>query len=1068
MKQYIHNLVISLIALFMANCVWGQGTLSGNITATQSISGQYKLVGNTTITANDATILASGDLEIDLNGFTLARKLGTTGFILSCGGKKITIKDSSTNKTGKITGGRGDRGGCALITGTLQIDGGTIENCISIDADYETEESSDIHTTTQGCGGAFFVNQGSKLIMNGGTIRNCSTNIIADPAKGTYSDDSKVNVYGLGGAVFVDAENGSNSGIFEMKGGTIEGCSASYGGAVYVHRSLNSEGDKVNALFTMSGGTIKNNTSYFDGCGVYVAGTFTMSEGTIQGNKPEGWTLSLNADGNSLQHPITSAVLKHPVTLARDKGRAYGGGVFLASSGGSTFILSGGTISNNIAQSGGGIMVWEGAVFTMNGGTIDGNYAIGQGGLGNGGAVYVQTGTFNFNGGTLSNNTAVRYGGAVNINQSATLNLSGSKGNCVISGNQAMHGGGLSQEQGACSMQLASANIQIKGNIAHGYNSQSGTVNSGNGGGIFIEKGILTISEGTIQGNVATGRGGGASLYVYRICGDITANISGGTINANQAGISGGGIDLYASPINGADGDEIDVAKPNVNSVNVKFVAGTLSQNTANNGAGIYVYINPDNPANMDEIKTTNEANMTIGSTTTEPSIQSNTASNNGGGLGMNNGTITIEKGRFESNRAGSNGGAVYLGGGTFTVSGNTNVINNTAVNGGGFYVENGTVDITQGTIQNNTANRLGGGLYVYNSSATAKSVAFSGGSFLQNQAQLGGGACINGKIDLKIASSFANNEAHNGGAIYMMNGVNMSFGAGIIRANQAKNDDNTIRVPTAYQATYTDGIVKQGNKEIRGIGGGIFMDTGTTLKFTDVSTFGIYNNAATCGADDIFANGINTNISLPVVKNMQLTGFNVPNELYWVEDYPTDDENYGQGSKKTTGAMRYDVALKETDFTLGKLDTESDRSLVNKYACLTLGYELIFVDLIKKGLQKNDDATFTVFYKNNNGDFVEYRKIILRGIASDVDVVKVIALPSGDWKFVESSWGWKYGEPTYKDENGNVVNFKSGDVVKITRESNKKITVINSIKDGFKDKNIQDFEDRVKNYLVP
>lgn len=306
----------------------------------------------------------------------------------------------------------------------------------------------------------------------------------------------------------MDAESGANPGIFEMNGGTIEGCSASYGGAVYVHRSLNKEGEKVNASFTMFGGSISNNTSYYDGCGVYVAGTFAMSGGAIQGNKPQGWTLTLDTDGNSLTHPITSAVLKHPQTLARDKGRAYGGGVFLSESGASTFTMSGGTISGNIAQSGGGIMVWNNAVLTMNGGTIDGNYAIGRGGLGNGGAVYVQNGTFNFNAGTLSNNTAVRYGGAVNINQSAILNLSGSSGECVISGNQAQHGGGLSQEQGACSMTLSNANINIKGNIAHGYSSQNGTRDPGNGGGIFIEKGTLSISAGTIQGNQATGRGG--------------------------------------------------------------------------------------------------------------------------------------------------------------------------------------------------------------------------------------------------------------------------------------------------------------------------------------------------------------------------------------------------------------------------------------------------------------------------------------------------------------------------------------------------------------------------------
>jgi hypothetical protein len=96
-----------------------------------------------------------------------------------------------------------------------------------------------------------------------------------------------------------------------------------------------------------------------------------------------------------------------------------GGGVHVTNGG--TFIMSGGSISNNhAANCGGGVYVNNGT-FTMSGGTISGNSAFGSSTIpyAHGGGVYVHRGTFTMTGGTIRRNSATTsyaYGGGVHIN----------------------------------------------------------------------------------------------------------------------------------------------------------------------------------------------------------------------------------------------------------------------------------------------------------------------------------------------------------------------------------------------------------------------------------------------------------------------------------------------------------------------------------------------------------------------------------------------------------------------------------------------------------------------------
>ena len=139
---------------------------------------------------------------------------------------------------------------------------------------------------------------------------------------------------------------------FTMQGGTIRNNRAVWGGAgVYV----------VRATFTMQGGRICDNVGLFGGGGVYVDvdATFTMQNGTISDNKVN----------------------------------RRGGGVYSNM----TFIMQGGTICNNTAESGGGVFTND--KIYLQGGTICKNTA-----TQNGAGVYVNHDTFAMDGGSINEN----------------------------------------------------------------------------------------------------------------------------------------------------------------------------------------------------------------------------------------------------------------------------------------------------------------------------------------------------------------------------------------------------------------------------------------------------------------------------------------------------------------------------------------------------------------------------------------------------------------------------------------------------------------------------------------
>ena len=1071
MKRIVTIISTILLTFCLAAEVYAQTEWSGNRNGGW-YSGEVILTGNVTQTGTINVAGGGATLSIDLNGYSITYvPTETEKVVLYCpSGSTLTIKDSKGGgyisgsgmagnggcasivgkfylEGGTLKNGNAVRGGGVFVSGEFHMSGGTIEDCVATRDNSDDGTSEKIYSN--GTGGAVYVDCGGYFAMTGGTIRNCSTSNRGQIyANNTYFP-------AMGGGVFVNAYAGSGSpntsdpydhkyrGRFWFNKGLIENCHSGAGGGVCVHTTVNRNIAGANGRFTMdAGAVIRNCTSgyppgnpRYGGGGVYIAGNGDLKGVfNLRGGRVTGCTAVSNGggikcsgelymgDGEMEGCPIVDYCSCTGGTPGSDYySQAYGGGIHIYNG---TFNMTEGRIEHNSSFSAGGVMAWgTSCVFTMNGANaiVSNNVVTGVNGSGNGGGVYVQEAIFNFEHGTITNNKANRYGGGININETATLNLNGV---CNITNNQAGAGGGISQEAGGCVIDVKSDDVLIEGNRAiwdeENKNSlESPTTACGQGGGVLIEKGTFRMSTGIIRNNYASLNGGGVSCYVSRLVGDVTAEITGGEISGNSAGISGGGIDLYADKNTGSS---------DLNNVVVNLTGGRLLSNSAQNGGGIYVGINSANST----------ATMTINSSYTVSTIYGNTATENGGAIGLNSGTVTVTSGNFSNNTAG-NGGAIYLGTGNMTLnnffihdntatnsgggvylangkltiegSDKNKICNNTANStGGGIQIQDGELEMTKCFVQENTAN-YGGGVCVNNTDATTINLLNSAITFEKNTATTaGGGMAVLGPITLNFAGSFQYNSANNGGGILVAQGAALNYKGGMIRYNHATG--TSIGINTGYKGTANG---------IHGFGGGVFVDAYSKLQFnvTD-GGLGFYGNDASTGGDDIFANGESTDVLLPVVGNMELTDFNIPvsrNGIFWVEDYMTNDVNYNLGSKMlgdSHSPIRYQDALKAAA-VIGRLNDDATNYNANryKYLSLALGYELLFVRIVKQGLDPGDAAIVNISYSKNGeisgSDWVPYQKALLVGPESGNAYV-IVALPPNAWNFVEeTAWSENY-----------------------------------------------------------
>ena len=261
MKRRLPPILMTLV-LVCALPIWAAFVTSGDVTNPLVSTAwatlpdlQAKIdaaADNATITLDSnteiaATLQITKNLTIDLNGYTL-RMTGNRSVLCVYNGATLTITDSSTAKSGTITGGNAGDGGGVYIGGNsseghLVMTGGTITGCA-------TDPSRG-----GGRGGGVFVFKGSFTMSGTAKITNCTAD--------------------WGGGVVVH----TRSSTFTMNGGEISDCKASNtGGGVCLIGG---------AGFEMTGGIIRDCRAYGrpESSAIDIQpGTMKAHGGTVKGN----------------------------------------------------------------------------------------------------------------------------------------------------------------------------------------------------------------------------------------------------------------------------------------------------------------------------------------------------------------------------------------------------------------------------------------------------------------------------------------------------------------------------------------------------------------------------------------------------------------------------------------------------------------------------------------------------------------------------------------------------------------------------------------------------------------
>jgi hypothetical protein len=351
----------------------------------------------------------------------------------------------------------------------------------------------------------------------------------------------------------------------------------------------------------------------------------TIANGNAGGVANNGGTLTVtnSAVSNNLGGGIAGfgSLTVSGSTVTGNSVSTLGGGIFTYFTGVGAFpqlTITASTVSGNTAVAEGG-GIWAVANVSVSGSTISGNSA-GASPFGSGGGIALEGGTLTVTSSTISGNSAGQFGGGGGLFLAGSFpsTISGSS----VNGNTARNGGGIWTEGPL----LTVSRSTVSGNSAIGE-VFSGVPLPGAGGGI-VNMGALTLSGCTLAGNSATGVDYGGNHYPGR----------------------GGGIMSFGS---------------------TTVRDSLFTANSADLGGGMYNFGNP-----IFFVATLDVRGCTF---------SGNTASDSGGGM-YNLGTATVQASTLSGNTAGSDGGGIFnAASGTLAVKDST-VTNNVAPSGADIY----------------------------------------------------------------------------------------------------------------------------------------------------------------------------------------------------------------------------------------------------------------------------------------------------------------------------------------------------------------------------------------------
>ncbi len=696
----------------------------------------------------------------DTNSGSALKPLKTVGKVFSVLGK---IKGADTAKI-TLQSDAGDTSGVTVPEGVNAVIFGEQAASVPVQITVGEGAAVKVGTNVTCSGGAMVQNGGVLTLTQGGRIDGSN-----------LTSGIKNN---SGGAVYVEG------GTFTMESGsTVTGGNVSAnGGAVYVD----------SGTFTMNGGKISDGNAILGGNGVFVnIGDFVMNGGEI-------------TECGKGSQPGNGAVMIYKSASGDGAGR---------------FVMKSGKIYGNSAEQGAGVFV-NGGIFEMSGGSISENTATGP--TGSGGAVYVYNGSFDMSGNAaINNNQSSMDAGGVFVGGIGTFTVSGTP---IITGNT------------------------VNGTANNVYLSDGKTITIGDGGltggsiGVTVgdmiagnavqitdidvtgaaDRFTSDISSYSIEETIATTSGGIAvflsdadvsyqeSSALARSLGALSDAVSeantwneGGTITLMK-NIDGTNAVWGTGPITFSGGTD---TVPIILNLNGKTIDRGLTE-AVSDGQVIVIKSNgnltiKDSSANSDG---TGGSGKITGGNVAEDSSDSL----NGGGICIEDGSLTLESGSISKNKAATEGGGVYVdSNGTFTMAGgiiseNSITSNNGNAHGGGVYVAGGSFTMRGGTVSNNGEKSSGvyidkgGAVYIDKGNFT-----LSNGKITQNYAVNGAGIYIasGGSFTMTEGNITGNTANTNGGGVYV-DGTFIVGNTLTITGNTVSGNANNVYLPSGKTIT--------------------------------------------------------------------------------------------------------------------------------------------------------------------------------------------------------------------------------------------------------------------------
>ena len=809
----------------------------------------------------------------------------------------LTIENSTfTNNTADFAGVIYNEGNLRIVDSIFTDNAARIGGAIVNGGDLSIVASEFINNTASNGGGAIYDCGNLSIIDSdftdnsagtGGAIDNSWGNLIIQDSTFT-NNNASMN----GGAIFnmdslfIKDSIFKNNTAYNM-GEDME----SYGGAIYNQNifSFSSEGDLI--METLGNITIINSS--------FINNTASEYGGAIENNHGILIIRDSTFTNNTASRIGGAIENNHGILIIRDSTFTnnmadYGGAIY--SDGGNLSINDSDFTNNTASSSGGAVCIIFGNA-TIIDSTFTNNTAYRGGAINKeetfdlGFADYIQI--INISTSSFTNNTA-DYGGVISNGGDCEFSIIASN---FTNNNASMNGGAIFNRDS-----LFIKDSTFKNNTA--YNEDEEGNLQGNGGAIYNQNiylhssegdliigtlGNITISNSSFMDNTAVNAG-----VIFNSGGQITINSSSFTNNiaigeSTMDVIRGNGGVIFSEDVIQTDWESDIVVKANIIISDSSFTGNNANVSSGaifNNASLTLNNVNfTNNTATYEEGAIINFKELNIYN-----SIFTNNSASVAGAI-LNRGNLTIYGSTFTNNNATMNGGAISNFGGNLGIE-NSTFKNNTVYTGDG----EGNLGGQGGAIYNNIFfdvdyNEVIGYLTI-DSSSFINNSAYEGGAiynqgnlllfgseFINNTATAGyGGAIFNARDLTIIGSEFTNNTADEGGAIFNAGVLNM---VGSEFTNNTADEGGAIlnvHVLTINNSTFINNTANNG---------------GVIYNWANLLLFGseFINNTATAGYGGAILNVRDlTIIGSSFINNTAKNGGAISNKNGWI--YNDDGSN--------------------------------------------------------------------------------------------------------------------------------------------------------------------------------